>query len=119
MVNVQADVRPGADAKAVSARLDQLIAELIAKGPTADEVSRVATQQVASEIAQLESVNGFGSKAATLAEGELYSDDPEFYKKRLARFASVDARAGAGGDEEMAGPSGLCADRRTRRARRL
>jgi predicted Zn-dependent peptidase len=89
MVNVQADVRPGADAKAVSARLDALIAELIAKGPTADEVSRVATQQVASDIAQLESVNGFGSKAATLAEGELYSDDPEFYKKRLARFASV------------------------------
>ncbi|RHW18801.1 insulinase family protein [Sphingomonas gilva] len=89
LVNVQADVRPGVDPAIVSKRLDELIAELIAKGPTADEVSRVATQQVAGEIAQLESVNGFGSKAATLAEGELYSDDPEFYKKRLARFASV------------------------------
>lgn len=89
LANVQVDVKPGEDAAAVSKRLDALIAELIAKGPTADEVQRVATRQVAAEIAALESVDGFGSKGATIAEGQLYSNDPDYYRKRLAAYAAA------------------------------
>ena len=85
---VQADVRPGVDPALVAKRLDADIAELIARGPTRDEVRRVATSSVSSTIAGLESVGGFNGKAVTLASGELYSNDPAYYKKQLAMLAA-------------------------------
>ena len=88
-VEITADVRPGVDAKLVSKQLDDLIADFIRNGPTADEVRRAATKQVAGEIAGLETVGGFSGKAVTLAEGAVYSNDPEKYKKDLAAAAAV------------------------------
>jgi hypothetical protein len=55
------DVRPGVDPAVAARRLDQLIAEFIAKGPTADEVARVATREVAGRI------NGLSRSAASAA----------------------------------------------------
>ncbi|HEY1124636.1 MAG TPA: pitrilysin family protein [Sphingobium sp.] len=86
---VTVDVKPGVDPAVVSKRLDAIIAELIAEGPTADEVLRVATREVSSEISGLEVVGGFGGKASTLAEGLLYSNDPAHYKKYLAQLAGA------------------------------
>lgn len=86
---VQVDVKPGADADAVSRRLDAIIADLIAKGPTEDEVQRVVMTEVAGRIRGLEQVGGFGGKATALAEGALYADDPEFYRKRLLALGRV------------------------------
>lgn len=88
MFSVSADVRPGVDAAVVAKRLDEIVADLIANGPTADEVQRVATLNASGRIAGLESVGGFGGKAVALAEGALYSDDPGFYKKQLATLAA-------------------------------
>jgi predicted Zn-dependent peptidase len=92
MVEVTADVKPGVDPALVSKRLDEVIAKLIKDGPTADEVTRVATRQVSAEISGLEVVGGFGGKAATLAEGMLYAGDPGQYKKDLADIASATPR---------------------------
>lgn len=89
MFNVQAVVRPGVDPAAVSKRLDEIIADLLAKGPTADEVQRVVTTNVASRIAGLESVGGFGGKAVALAQGELFSHDPAYFRKQLDALARV------------------------------
>ncbi|MCJ8159824.1 pitrilysin family protein [Sphingomonas sp. LaA6.9] len=89
MFEVQVDVKPGVDAAAVAKRLDAILADYFRNGPTAEEVKRVATKTVASRISGLESVGGFGGKAVALAEGELYSDDPEFYKKQLGQYAAV------------------------------
>jgi len=86
---VEVNVKPGVDPDLVASKLDAIIADLIAKGPTQDEVTRVATRSVASEIAGLEVVGGFGGKASTLAEGLLYSGDPAHYKKELADLAAV------------------------------
>jgi predicted Zn-dependent peptidase len=86
---VQVDVKPGEDADAVGRRLDQIIADYIANGPTADEVQRVVVSSVAGRIRGLEQVGGFGGKATALAEGALYANDPEYYKKRLATLARV------------------------------
>ena len=88
MFSISADVRPGVDAAVVAKRLDELVADLIANGPTADEVQRVATGSASGRIAGLESVGGFGGKAVALAEGALYSNDPGFYKKQLATLAA-------------------------------
>jgi len=88
-VNIQADVKPGEDADTVAKRLDEIIADFIENGPTEDEVQRVATRDASARIAGLEQVGGFGGKAVALAQGELYSDDPAFYKKELNRLAST------------------------------
>ncbi len=86
MFDISVDVKPGQDAAAVGRRLDAIIADFIAHGPTEEEVSRVATQYVARRIQALEQVNG---KANVLAEGQLYAGDPDHYKKELAEYASV------------------------------
>lgn len=85
---IRALVRPGVDAAQVSQRLDAIVADLIATGPTADEVRRYVTSTATQRIAALESVGGFGGKAVTLAEGALYSGDPGFYKKQLTALAA-------------------------------
>jgi len=89
LVEITADVRPGVDPKTAAAQLDALIADFVRDGPTADEVKRAATRQLAGEIAGLERVGGFSGKAVTLAEGAVYSNDPEKYKKDLAATAAV------------------------------
>lgn len=89
LFEVRVNVAPTADADAVSARLDELIADYIANGPTQDEVNRVAMSQVSGRIAGLEQVGGFTGKAAVLATGELYSGDPAYYRTRLARMGAA------------------------------
>jgi zinc protease len=86
---VQADVKPGTDAKIVGAKLDAEIAKFLAEGPTQDELQRATTRYVAQQIAGLESVGGFSGKAPTLAEGLLYSDNIGQYKVDLNRAAQT------------------------------
>lgn len=89
LAEITADVRPGVDVALVNKRLDELLGELMTKGPSADEVQRVATSAVSETISGLESVGGFGGKSVTLAEGALYSNDPGFYRKQLTEYARV------------------------------
>ena len=89
MAEIQVDVKPGENADAVARRLDQLIDWYVETGPTEDEVQRVVTSTLAQRIRGLEQVGGFGGKATALAEGALYAQDPEYYRKRLELLASV------------------------------
>ena len=83
------DVKPGVDPAKVEARAQELIAQFIAEGPTADEVQRVATRNVSGTIRGLEQVGGSGGKAVALAQGTLYANDPAFYRKRLGFYANA------------------------------
>jgi predicted Zn-dependent peptidase len=82
-------VAPGVDPAKVEARIDELLADFLKSGPTADEVNRVATRAVSGTIRGLEAVGGFGGKAVTLAEGAVYAGDSNFYKKQLAAYAAA------------------------------
>src|SRR5690606_2579750 len=86
---VTVDVKPGQDVDAVSRNLDDLITEYIAHGPTEDEIARTVTSALSGQIQALEPVGGFGGKAVVLAEGELYADDPGFYRTQLAALGAV------------------------------
>lgn len=79
-------VKPGVDPDTVRHRLDQLMADYIVRGPTADEVHRAATTQVGWVARSLESLT---FKSRLLAEGVLYSGDPEKYVKDLAAYTSA------------------------------
>jgi len=89
ILSVGATVKPGVDTAMVEARLDELIKQFIAEGPTEDEVRRAATSNLAATIRGLEQVGGFGGKAVTLANGEVLAGDAAFYATQLERLAKV------------------------------
>lgn len=84
-----ATVKPGTDPALVERRLDELIAQFVAEGPTAEEVQRAATSELANRIKGLEQVGGFGGKAVTLAEGQIYAGNSNWYREVLGTYASV------------------------------
>ncbi len=87
--STQIVAKPGTDPQVVAARADAIMAEFIAHGPSADEVQRAVTAEVAGRIRSLEQVGGFGGKAVTLAEGQTYAANSDFYKRTLAAYAAV------------------------------
>jgi len=89
MFFVTVDVKPGVDPAAVSTRLDQLIAEFIASGPTEDEIQRVATQQVFGSVLSIEQVGGFNGKTVALANSAVIAGDPDFYERNLRAYGAV------------------------------
>jgi zinc protease len=89
LFQVSVTVKPGVDPAVVDKRLDEIMADYLANGPTEDEVRRAATQSVAGSIRGLEQVGGFGGKAVALAEGQVYAHDSNFYKKSLDAYAAV------------------------------
>ncbi len=89
MFQVTATVKPGVDPAVVDKRLDEIMADYLANGPTEDEVRRAATQDVAGRIRGLEQVGGFGGKAVALAEGQVYAADSDYYKRTLNAYAAV------------------------------
>jgi predicted Zn-dependent peptidase len=89
VLQAEIDVKPGVDPARAEARLRELIARMIAEGPSTDELQRAVTQTVSGQIGALEMVGGFGGKGATLAEGLLYAGDPENYKHDLEVMAAL------------------------------
>ncbi|MEM6476202.1 MAG: pitrilysin family protein [Pseudomonadota bacterium] len=89
LLNLGATLRPGVELATLEARMDELVAEFIENGPTEDEVRRAATSNLAGTIRGLEQVGGFGGKAVTLAQGEVFVDDPDFYAKQLNALATI------------------------------
>lgn len=85
---ISADVKPGVDPALVSRRLDEITSQFLAEGPTADEVQRAVMSGLSGEIDGLESVGGFGGKAVALAQGQLYTGDPAFFRTQIQRFAA-------------------------------
>ncbi|MEO6718268.1 MAG: pitrilysin family protein [Novosphingobium sp.] len=88
-IQVTLDLKPGVDRAKAETRLDQVITQFVAEGPSEDEVRRAVTGAVSAQIGGLELSGGFGGKGATLAEGQLYSGDPAKYKADLARVAAL------------------------------
>jgi len=89
ILSVGANARPGVDPKLVAKRMDEVVAEFIAKGPTQDEVQRAVMSEVSGRIRGLEQVGGFGGKAVSLAEGQTFASNSNFYKLSLGRYAAV------------------------------
>ncbi|MPT47594.1 MAG: insulinase family protein [Sphingobium sp.] len=86
---VTADVKPGVDTEKLSKRLDEILSDYIAKGPSADEVKRVAMSDISSRIGGMEQVGGFDGKATILAQGALFQGKADAYKDELAQIAAT------------------------------
>ncbi|MHA7819245.1 MAG: M16 family metallopeptidase [Erythrobacter sp.] len=89
VLNVSATLRDGVELETLEARLNELVAQMIAEGPTEDEVRRAATNNLAGTIRGLEQVGGFGGKAVALARGEVLAGNPNFAVEQLELYASI------------------------------
>ncbi|MBN8605519.1 MAG: insulinase family protein [Caulobacterales bacterium] len=89
MFFVTVDVKPGEDVDAVSRRLDEIIAEYVANGPTAEEIQRVATQQVFGSLFNIEQVGGFSGKTVALANGHVLAGDADFFRRNLLEYGEA------------------------------
>jgi zinc protease len=89
VLQMSMDVKPGVDRAEAEAAFDQVVADYLREGPTEDEVRRAVVSMLSGEIGGLERVGGFYGKGATLAEGEIYSDDPGQYKQDLQAMAAL------------------------------
>lgn len=85
-LQLQVDVKKGADPARVEAAVADEWKKFLADGPTDDELARVKVGARAGFIRGLEKVNG---KASILAEGQVYRGDPAAYKTDLARIESA------------------------------
>ncbi|MEM6266496.1 MAG: pitrilysin family protein [Pseudomonadota bacterium] len=88
-ISVGAVVKPGVDPAVLEARLDEVIAQYLAEGPTEDELRRAATSRLSRTIRGLEQVGGFGGKAVTLARGEVLASDPAYYARQFDAYATL------------------------------
>ncbi|MFN0022433.1 MAG: M16 family metallopeptidase [Parvularculaceae bacterium] len=81
--SVTVDPKKETDPAKAEAEMEKVVADFLAKGPTAAELKRSKTSIEAGVLRGLEKVGGFGGKATALAEGALYADDPDFILKQL------------------------------------
>ncbi|MGH8190625.1 MAG: M16 family metallopeptidase [Rhodanobacteraceae bacterium] len=81
MTMLRVDVKKGVDPKKVDAAVADEWAKFLKEGPTKDELDRAKTTYQASIIRGLEQVGGFSGKAVTLAEGQVYRNDPAAWKQ--------------------------------------
>jgi zinc protease len=82
---IEASARPGTNLSEVEKAVDEELARFLAGGPTPAEMRRVKTQYRAGFIRGVERIGGFGGKSDVLAQGEIFTGRPDFYKVRLDR----------------------------------
>ncbi|MFC5512383.1 M16 family metallopeptidase [Massilia jejuensis] len=87
--NIVATVKPGVDPLAVEREIDAIVAELLAKGPSAAELARVKTRTLADFSRSLERLGGFGGRSDVLAESMTYGGTPDAYLTRLEQMADA------------------------------
>jgi zinc protease len=90
LFTIMVTLNPGEDIAAASSRIDEVVAELLEDGPTSDELRAAVTRTNASVVRGLEQIGGFGGKAVTLAQGELYAGDPAFWRTYLERLNNAE-----------------------------
>ena len=92
MFNIQVTLADGVDVATAERALDAELERFLRTGPTAQELERVRMANYARFVRQSERVGGFTGKAAILAEGWLYADDPSFYRTYLGWMREASAR---------------------------
>jgi zinc protease len=98
LFSIDATLADDASRADVDELISQAVATLLAEGPREDELQRAKTRIRAAVIRGLERVGGFYGKATTLAQGELYDGNPDFFRTLLAwidEASAEDVRAAA------------------------
>jgi zinc protease len=82
-------LKNGADQLEAEREVDRIVAELLEKGPTSEELARVKTRELAEFSRGIERLGGFGGRADVLAESMTYGGTPDAYLTRLEQMANA------------------------------
>ncbi len=91
LFGIQVTAKPGGDLARIEKAIDEELARLLAKGPTAKELARSQARKFAAFVRSTERIGGFGGKADILAMNETFRGRPDFYQTILScqRTATV------------------------------
>lgn len=95
---VAVTLKPGTDPAAVEKEIDAIVGEFLKNGPTADELQRAQSRNIATFVRGTETLGGFGGRSDVLAESMTFGGHPEAYLDRLETMATAtpaDVRASA------------------------
>ncbi|SEH13017.1 Predicted Zn-dependent peptidase [Sphingopyxis sp. YR583] len=84
--SISVTAKPGVDLAKIEKIVDEELKKAIASGPSASEMGKVRTQNIAGLVKGLEAIGGFGGKANLLAESETYLGSPDAWKTGWDRF---------------------------------
>lgn len=85
MFAISVDIKQGASIEQVEAIVEEELAALIDDGPAANDLSRAQTGIEADFVRGVERIGGFGGKADVLAAGQVYLDDPGYFRQAFKR----------------------------------
>jgi predicted Zn-dependent peptidase len=80
---ITADVKAGGDPAVVEKAIQEELTNLLAKGPTKEELAQAKNYLTAEFIRGVERIGGFGGKADVLAQCAVYSGKPNCYERQL------------------------------------
>jgi zinc protease len=95
---ITASVKPEVNPADVEREIDAVVNELLAKGPTTEELQRMQNRNLAGFLRGTERLGGFGGRSDVLAESMTYGGSPDAYLDRLeamARATPADVSAAA------------------------
>ncbi|MDT8321661.1 MAG: pitrilysin family protein [Xanthomonadales bacterium] len=84
LFSIDATLAPDTPLQTVQDIIEQELQAFLSKGPSEEELARARSKINASTLRGLERVGGFSGKATTLAQGELYDGNPDFYQTELS-----------------------------------
>jgi zinc protease len=87
--NLTVTLKPGVNQADVEREIDLVMNELLDKGPTAAEIARAQTSNLAAFSRGIERLGGFGGRADVLAESMTYGGKPDAYLDRLQVMATA------------------------------
>jgi len=93
LFSIDVTLKPDASLETVNEIIDAEMARFLAEGPKAEELERAKTKINAGSVRGLERIGGFGGKATTLAQGELYAGDPGFFLTGLEWINAASPKA--------------------------
>jgi zinc protease len=86
---IDALVTPGANPAEVERELDSVVNDLLAKGPSEEELKRMQSRNLAAFLRGAERLGGFGGRSDILAQSMTFGGSPDFYLERLERMATA------------------------------
>jgi zinc protease len=90
---VIATAAPGRTLAELEAAITEALADLIAVGPTDEELERSRVQAEAAFVYRLRTLGGFGGKADQLNAYNVYCGTPDFFTADLQRYLDASCRS--------------------------
>jgi zinc protease len=81
--DIVATAKEGIPLSRIESEINEELGKLLKDGPTDEELEKVKTAHISNFVRGIERIGGFGGTSDILAQGEVFTGSPDFYKTRL------------------------------------